>query len=135
MMTSPSSTTSKSSGGRKKNKKSSSKKRKTPSPDTDQKLLATTATPTTTHVHRCRFLHGAADAEHGIAFNHAVQALAFNASGSSLAVARSNGNIELWNMQHGSFVERVRSHPDCRAMFVVFCVFCYCCCLFVARHV
>lgn len=51
-------------------------------------------------VHRCKFLDYKP---------HAILALAFNAAGDRLAVARDSGDIELWDVKHGLFCERVRT--------------------------
>jgi len=53
-------------------------------------------------VHRCRFLDWVPSA---------VQYLAFNYSGSLLAVARANGDIESWNIDNGWHVEKVGATP------------------------
>lgn len=49
-------------------------------------------------VHRCRFFDY---------LPKAVQGLAFSPSGNLLAVARADGDIEIWNVANGWHMERV----------------------------
>jgi len=62
-------------------------------------------------VHRCRFLDWVPSA---------VQYLAFNHTGSLLAVARAHGDIEIWNIDNGWHVEKVGTTPRRALMLLIF---------------
>lgn len=74
------------------------------------------AAGTVCQVHRCKFLDYTP---------HAILALTFNAAGDRLAVARDSGDIEIWDVKHGWFCERVRC--ACVVVFKFKLIFVFAC--------
>lgn len=58
-------------------------------------------------VHRCRFVQNQPSS---------ISALALNESETQLAVSRENSSIELWNLEHNYYQQRVRLRVHLRSL-------------------